>query len=76
MTPKLWALLNLARRDASFGTLQSQIGHIVMEILTARQILEDEEEEEQQEYIRILRFGFGFGKKSEKQHKETKLEIM
>ena len=31
LTPKLWALLNPAHRDASFGTLQSLIGHTVPE---------------------------------------------
>ena len=37
MTPKLWALLDLACRDASFGTLESQIKHTVMELLTVDQ---------------------------------------
>ena len=54
LTPKLWALLNPARRDASFGTLQSLIGHTVLEILTAGKILEEEEEE----YITFLRYRF------------------
>ena len=43
MTPKLWAPLNPARRDTSFGTLQSPIRQMVMEILTARKILEEEQ---------------------------------
>jgi hypothetical protein len=36
-TPKLWALLNVAHQDTSVGTLQSQIRHTVMEILTVEQ---------------------------------------
>jgi len=42
VTPKLQAPLNLACRDASFGTLQSLIGQTVMEILTARTIPEEQ----------------------------------
>ena len=34
LTQKLWALLNPARRDASFGTLKSPIRHMVPEIMT------------------------------------------
>ena len=49
MTPKLWALLNLAHQDASFGTMQSQTGHMVMEVLTAGKIPEKEEQEEDEE---------------------------
>ena len=41
LTPMLWAPLNLACRDTSFGTLQSLIRHTVPEILTARKILEE-----------------------------------
>jgi len=33
LTPKLWALLNPACRDASFGTLQSAIRHMVPKIM-------------------------------------------
>ena len=55
LTPKLWSLLNPACQDASFGTLQSLIGHMVPEILTAGKIPEQQQEEEE-EYIRILRF--------------------
>ena len=55
LNPKLWAPLNPARRDASFGTLQSPIGHTVLEILTAGKIPEEQEEEEQ-EYITFLRY--------------------
>ena len=33
VTPKLWVLLDPACRDACFGTLESQIGHIVMELI-------------------------------------------
>ena len=61
LTPKLWAPLNPAHRDASFGTLQSPIGHTVLEILTAGKIPEEQQqeeeqqEEEQQEYIKFLR---------------------
>ena len=56
MTPKLWAPLNPARRDASFGTL----GHTVPEILSEGKIPEQEQEEQQQEeqqqeYIMFLR---------------------
>ena len=55
LTPKLWAPLNPTRRDASFGTLQSPIGHMVPEILTARTILEEEEQEQQEEeYNRFI----------------------
>ena len=43
LTPKLWVALNLACQDASFGTLESQIGHMVMEILTAGKIPEEQE---------------------------------
>ena len=53
VTPKLLALLNLAYRDAYFGTLQSLIRHTVPEILSAGKI--PEEEEQQQEYITFLR---------------------
>ena len=49
MTPKLWAPLNPARRDASFGTLRSLIGHRVPEILSAGKIPEEEQEEEEEE---------------------------
>ena len=38
VTPKLWAPLNLACQDGSFGTLESQIGHMVMEIITIDEI--------------------------------------
>ena len=61
LTPKLWALLNPARRDASFGTLRSPIGHTVPEILSAGKIPEEEQQEQQeqqqqeQEYITFLR---------------------
>ena len=48
MTPKLWALFNLACQDTSFGTLQSQIGHIV----NAGEIPKEQQEEEEQEYNR------------------------
>ena len=34
LTPKLWAPLNPARPDASFGTLQSPIRHMVPEIMS------------------------------------------
>ena len=57
LTPKLWALLNLACRDDSFDTLQSLIGHTVLEILTARIIPEEQQEQEQelqQEYNRFI----------------------
>ena len=37
VTSKLWALLNLAHWDTSFGTLQSLIRHTVMELLTVDQ---------------------------------------
>ena len=40
LTLKLSAPLNLARRDDSFDTLQSLIRHMVLEILTARKIME------------------------------------
>jgi len=43
LTLKLWALLNLAHQDASFGTMKSQTEHIVMEVLTAGKIPEKEE---------------------------------
>merc|ERR1712059_133303 len=33
LTPKLWAPLNPAHKDTSFGTLQSPIGHTVPEIM-------------------------------------------
>ena len=60
LTPKLWAPLNPARRDASFGTLESPIGHTVPEILSDGKIPEQEqqqeqEQEQQQEYIKFLR---------------------
>ena len=56
MTPKLWAPLNPACRDTSFGTLRSLIGHTVPEILSAGKIPEEQEEQEQeQEYITFLR---------------------
>ena len=61
LTPKLWALLNLAHQDASFGTLQSPIGHMVPKILTAGKIPEEqqqEQQEQQQEYITFLRDRF------------------
>ena len=54
MTPKLWAPLNPARQDASFGT--SPIGHTVPEILSDGKI--PEQEQEQQEYITFLRDRF------------------
>ena len=59
MTPKLWALLNPAHQDASFGTLQSLIRQMVIEILNAGKIPEEEQEQQQQqeeEYITFLRF--------------------
>ena len=37
MTPKLWVPLNLVHQDAFFGTLQSPIGHTIMELLTVDQ---------------------------------------
>ena len=37
LTPKLWAPLKPAHHDGSFGSLESQIGHMVMEILTVDQ---------------------------------------
>ena len=63
LTPKLWALLNPARRDASFGTLGSLIGHTVPEILSDGKIPEQQEQQQQQqeqqeqeqEYITFLR---------------------
>ena len=61
MTPKLWAPLNPARRDASFGTLGSPIGHTVPEILSDGKIPEEQEQqqeqqqEQEQEYITFLR---------------------
>ena len=60
LTPKLWAPLNPALRDASFGTLGSPIGHTVPEILSDGKIPEQEqqEEEQQQEYIKFLRDRF------------------
>ena len=60
LTPKLWAPLNPAHRDASFGTLLSPIRHMVPEILSAGKIPEEEQEEQEQEqeqeYITFLRF--------------------
>ena len=61
LTPKLWAPLNPTCRDASFDTLQSPIGHTVLEVLTAGKIPEEQEEEEEeeeqeQEYIMFLRY--------------------
>ena len=54
---QLWAPLNPACQDASFGTLQCTIGHTVPEILSAGKIPEEEQEEEQEqeEYITFLR---------------------
>ena len=52
MTPKLWAPLNLTHQGASFDILLSPIGHMVLKILTAGKILEEEEEE--QEYNRFI----------------------
>ena len=37
MTPKLWEPLNPACQDASFGTFESQIRHMIMELLTVDQ---------------------------------------
>ena len=54
LTQKLWALLNPACQDTSIGTLQSPIGHTVMEILSVGKILEEEQHDE--EYNMILRF--------------------
>ena len=48
MTPKLWAPLNPARRDASFDTLGSPIGHTVPEILSDGKIPEEQQEQQQQ----------------------------
>ena len=52
VTQKLCTPLNLAHRDASLGTLESQIRHMIMKILIARKIPEEleEQEEEEQEY--------------------------
>ena len=36
LTPKLWAPLNPAHQDTSFGTLESQIGPTVIEILVSK----------------------------------------
>ena len=38
VTQKLWALLDLAHLGASFGTLESQIRHTILELLTVEQI--------------------------------------
>ena len=54
LTSKLWAPLNPACQDASFGTLQSLIGHMVPEILTAGKIQEEQQQEEQEEYNRFI----------------------
>ena len=37
VTPKLWALLDPTYQDSSFGTLESQIRHMVMKLLTVDQ---------------------------------------
>ena len=37
LTPKLWALLDPACREAYFGTLESQIGQTVLELLRVDQ---------------------------------------
>ena len=49
LTPKLWAPLNPALQDASFGTLQSPIGHTVPEILSDGKIPEQQEQEQQEQ---------------------------
>ena len=47
VTPKLWAPLNPVRRDTSFSTLGSPIGHTVPEILSDGKIPEQQEQQEQ-----------------------------
>ena len=49
LTPKWWAPLNPARRDDSFNTLQSPIGLMVPEILSAGKIPEEQQQEQQQQ---------------------------
>ena len=55
MTRKLWAPLNPARRDKSFGTLGSPIRHTVPEILSDGKIPQQQQQQQEQEYIKFLR---------------------
>ena len=54
MTPKIWAPLNPARQDASFGTLGSPIGHMVPEILSDGKIPEEQEQQQEEDYNRFI----------------------
>ena len=46
--PKVMGTIDPARRDASFGTMGSPIGHTVPEILSDGKIPEQEQEQQQQ----------------------------
>ena len=54
--PKVVAPLNPACQNSSVDTMESQIRHTVMEILTAQKILEEQQEEQQlhQGYNRFI----------------------
>ena len=51
--PKVMGPLNPACRDASFGTVQSPIGHTVMELLTVVQNSEERTDEQTDEGMQI-----------------------
>ena len=52
--PKVMGTIESGSSDASFGTLQSPIRHMVPELLTSRKIPEEQQQQEQ-EYITFLR---------------------
>ena len=57
LTPKLWALLNLACRDTSFGTLQVQSDTSLFVFGEVGQFVTEEEEEEERNTKHYFKVG-------------------